>query len=245
MGRVIINGREVDLPNGTPEAVIRREGGVRPQRKLLERRPNGTVTLIPPGAWVDAPDGAEYLDIPPIVKGGILRDLVNLLVGEEPPRRRPAPVPRPARAALPPIREPRYERVRREVALIAPDFVQHGGVWWDERNADWVLIKHYPLPDRWQERFAQLLLVLPATYPFTPPIGFYLSKDSALRDGRNDPHFVGFGAHGAADLRDIHWYWYCVGVGEGAAGWRPAADFRRPDNLKSFLAIAHQALATA
>ncbi len=137
----------------------------------------------------------------------------------------------------------RTVRVLQEVPLLAQEY--QDGVWYDEHAASWVMIPAFPLPHRWSRKSAKLLLMLPDLYPIVPPIGFYLDEHLPLANGKADPFFVGYGAHGARDLRQDHWYWYCATAQRtGRAAWRSSVDYQRPDNLLSFLAMAHDALAT-
>jgi hypothetical protein len=140
-----------------------------------------------------------------------------------------------------PPRDARRDRIGREVLLVAPRFARDGGVWFDEEHGNWLRIPRYPLPSRWAVRSAQLLILFPSEYPLTPPIGFYLDRGLPLRGDYHDPYFIGFGAHGAPDLRGQHWYWYCLRILDHA--WRASSDYRQSDNLVSYLAIVDDALA--
>ena len=47
-----------------------------------------------------------------------------------------------------------------------------------------------------------------------------------------------------ANLQTEKWFWYCVFIDESSSrGWRPSSDYRKPDNLMSFLAVVQDALA--
>lgn len=136
----------------------------------------------------------------------------------------------------------RKARIEQEVFMIAPRFSERGGVYFDEEHGDWLIIPKYPLPERWHERWCQLLIVFPPTYPVSAPLGFYLNKNFRLTGGDRDPHLVGFGAHGADDLRSAGWFWYCVQTTGGPGGWQPSADSREPDNLWTFLTLVREVL---
>ncbi len=136
----------------------------------------------------------------------------------------------------------REDRLLNEILMLAPRFNNTGGIFYDERHFDWIMIPKYPLPDRWEERWCQLLIVPPATYPDTPPIGFYLNKKFRLKNGGYDPHATGSAYHGAKNLIDQGWHWYCVTIAGGTGGWKPSADFRQPDNLWTFLNMARESL---
>jgi hypothetical protein len=174
--------------------------------------------------------------------GEFLNSLLRGLIGgfSEPTARQDvfAPTEQPAR----PVSSLRNERLFNEIMMIAPRFSNVGGIFYDEENCDWIMIPKYALPDRWEERWCQLLIVPPATYPETPPIGFYLNKRFRLRTGGADPHATGQAYHGAPNLLPGGWHWYCVRTAEGAGGWKPTADYRQPDNLWTFLNMVRESL---
>lgn len=127
--------------------------------------------------------------------------------------------------------------------MVAPRFAETGGIQFDENCCDWLMIPKYPLPAKWQNRWCNLLLIFPDTYPIAPPIGFYLNQQFKLKAGGTDPHLIGFGAHNAPDLRGQGWYWYCVRMADGSSGgWYPGPDYRQPDNLWTFLNMVRETL---
>lgn len=153
----------------------------------------------------------------------------------------PQPAPRPYYGT--PTALSRKGRIEQEVLMVAPRFSERGGVYYDEENCDWLLIPKYPLPARWRDRWCQLLLVFPPTYPVSAPLGFYLNKKFALAGGGRDPHLTGAAYHGADNLLAQGWHWYCVQTqAASAGGWRPAANFHEPDNLWTFLALVRETL---
>jgi hypothetical protein len=175
--------------------------------------------------------------------GAFIRLLEELLA---PPANSPAAPPHPLHGSLPARQLPfedRKLRIQSEVLMIAPRFADRGGVDFDEANGDWLRIPRFALPERWQHRWAQLLIVFPQTYPVSPPLGFYLDKQFPLAHGGGDPHLTGYGAHGAPNLLATGWHWYCVRpLSADRGGWRPSADYRAPDNLWSFLALVRDTL---
>jgi ubiquitin-protein ligase len=141
------------------------------------------------------------------------------------------------------IQNHRNTRIENEAYMIAPRFAQSGGIIYDQENMDWLVIPKYPLPERWKERWCQLMVVFPETYPETPPIGFYLNRQFHLKSGEQDNHFTGKAYHGAPDLTDRGWYWYCVTMDPKARdGWSPSADYRQPDNFWTFLNMVRESL---
>ena len=136
----------------------------------------------------------------------------------------------------------RNRRLYDEIMMIAPRFAYNGGINYDRDNFDWIIIPEYPLPRKWQEPYCSLLILPPSTYPDTPPIGFYINVKLHCANGDTDPHILGGSAHGAANLMDSGWYWYCVTISNGHGGWRPSADYRQPDNLSTFLNMVEESL---
>jgi hypothetical protein len=139
----------------------------------------------------------------------------------------------------------RNARIDAEVTMIAERFSRppYQGVYYDDENRDWLLIPNYPLPSRFRARRCDLLTVFPETYPETPPIGFYLNKRFALRNGSFDGHLTGRAYHDAPDLTAQGWHWYCVTMDMRAPGaWKPKVDHRQPDNLWTFLTMVREAL---
>lgn len=134
-------------------------------------------------------------------------------------------------------------RIENEVMMIAPRFAERGGVDFDEDNGDWLRIRQFALPERWEERWAQLLVVFPQTYPVSPPLGFYLDRQFDLAAGGGDPHLTGRSYYGAPDLLAQGWRWYCVKpLSAGQGGWQPKADYRQQDNLWTFLTLVRDVL---
>jgi ubiquitin-protein ligase len=136
------------------------------------------------------------------------------------------------------LAQDRKIRIWNEMVMIAPDFSNTGGVYIDEKNCDWLILPQYPLPSKWNERWAKLLIFFPEGYPVCPPVGFYLNRQFKLKTGGSDPHLTGSAYHGAPDLRECGWYWYCVTI----QGWRPSTDYQKADNLRTFLASARESL---
>jgi hypothetical protein len=149
----------------------------------------------------------------------------------------------PPRAPRPHAR--RAARIDAEVVMIAERFSRppYQGIYYDDEHRDWLIIPNYPLPTRFRERRCDLLIVFPGIYPETPPIGFYLNKKFALRDGSVDGHLTSRAYHQAPDLTEQGWHWYCVTMTMNVAGaWRPQADPQQPDNLWTFLNMVREVL---
>src|SRR5262249_50794880 len=137
----------------------------------------------------------------------------------------------------------RESRIYNEILMIAEHYSIYEGVYCDEENFDWLIIPKYPLPAKWESRWCKLLIIFPAGYPITPPIGFYLNRKFKLKNGKADPHLTGSAHDGASDLLAQGWQWYCVRIPQNsAAGWQPSPDYREPHNLWTFLAMVREVL---
>jgi hypothetical protein len=137
----------------------------------------------------------------------------------------------------------RNNRIENEILMIAPRFASNGGIYYDEKNKDWLMIPKYPLPERWEERWCKLMIIFPKTYPGTPPIGFYLNKKFKLKSGGQDNHFMGQAYHGAPDMVSHGWHWYCVTMNaDSQGGWHPSGDYTKSDNLWTFLNMVRESL---
>jgi hypothetical protein len=137
----------------------------------------------------------------------------------------------------------RNDRIEKEVLMISPRFASNGGIFYDEKNKDWLMIPKYPLPERWKERWCKLMIIFPNDYPQIPPIGFYLNKKFHLKSGNEDNHLIGSGYHGAPNLIRNGWHWYCVTMqNDSQGGWHASADHSKPDNLWTFLNMLRESL---
>jgi len=136
----------------------------------------------------------------------------------------------------------RNQRLLNEVLMIAPMFVETGGINFDDQNYEWVIIPNYPLPERLHEPSCTLLILPPNTYPYTPPIGFYLDREIHLAQGGKEPNAIGVGSYGAPDLLNMGWYWYCVTLKSSQGGWQTSVDYRKPDNLLTFMNMVRESL---
>jgi len=144
-------------------------------------------------------------------------------------------------------RRTRY--IRSHAYQLAERFSKDGGqgILLDEKEYNWLIIPKYPMPERWRQRWTQLMILFPAAYPDVPPTGFYLTIRAKLKSGAKDAHlFKGGGFYAEApDLSKDGWHWYCVHAQvRGAGGWQPSADPTAPDNLYTFLNMAREALTT-
>lgn len=144
---------------------------------------------------------------------------------------------------------PRDPLSRQIIAEQVYDTAEHlfkEGIEFDEDNADWMVAPKYYLPPNWRHvaRSTALLIAFPTEYPALPPIGFYLMAD--LPQSPNG-HLYGQAYHDAWKAPLEHgWKWYCAYLAPGA--WQPApvrrsGDWRRGDNLWTYLTLVNETLA--
>jgi hypothetical protein len=116
------------------------------------------------------------------------------------------------------------ERRKNELALIEAEFGEiEIGV-----NLDWVIIKHWLLPEGWNKSETQVLVLIPPGYSVTPPDNFYTDNDLRLTDSRmpgnasaNQPHL------------GRQWIQFSFHVEGG--DWKPSAELLEGHNLMTFL----------
>lgn len=79
------------------------------------------------------------------------------------------------------------ERILQEVALLKERHpnLQHG------ENYDWVMILDYPLPEGYNRQATRILLLIPTTYPHTPPDNFYVDSGLKFSPPVNPPALAG------------------------------------------------------
>jgi len=173
----------------------------------------------------------------------VLADFLGIMTVPDPPASMSARAPA-GQAGRRMDRRTRY--IRTQALQLAQRFSRNGGpgILLDEENYDWLIIPRYPMPERWAQRWTQLMLVLPEGYPDVPPTGFYLKVDLG-KPRKFDKHvFFGGGMYpNAPDLSKGGWYWYCVHVAmQESGGWKPGADPEAPDNLFTYLNVVREAL---
>lgn len=125
------------------------------------------------------------------------------------------------------------KRIKTELAACLPLFSKSKRGDMDLENGSWVRIFDFPLPAGYNARTTDILILLPASYPETPPDWFYL--DSGLRrENGTVPHYfeVGDTRHTPDSRPSINgWAGGCIHV---AGGWKPTGD---PINGHSLVTI--------
>lgn len=221
-GRIDLAQVRMELGATEDEAVYHtsNKGGVRSSRvatgKSVEYKPGDTLNAGPQ-----------------IVKAAGLFDLLLSVVGDGGSDRRgraaPPVQPAPSRtlraqgAGVSNALKPEVEALKRAGfgAVPPPELSEWG---WSVR------LKGMPLPGGSR---TDAMILLPRNYPHASPIGFYLKKGAAL-GGLDSDHLYEGAYHGALDLTEHGWQWFC-GIAEG---WRPGRH-----TLVTYLSLVQSMLA--
>lgn len=106
--------------------------------------------------------------------------------------------------------------------------VEHG------QNLDWVVVRGLALSEVWSQDSTDVLVLIPAGYPATPPDNFYVPEGlrstdgrppSSYSEGQNTPLGGGWGQF------SFH-----------AKSWSPGATAETGDNLVTYLVMAERRL---
>jgi hypothetical protein len=227
MAKMIINGRQIDVPS--PNDVVRGSDIIervnpRDNRRVVKQRGLEAETISPDRTYKtsdfldDWGRPVKVTDMPDRTKGSFWG-----------------------------IRSPSSKAVITEQVY---DMAQHcfkAGVNFDEENADWMIVPDYRLPSVWRNtaQTTELMVVFPTEYPVLPPIGCYLK---ATLPGAPDGHLFQHVYHDAAqEPIQNGWKWYCVYVKPGS--WQPAVvrypgDWKRGDNLWTYFMLIKEALSS-
>lgn len=108
-----------------------------------------------------------------------------------------------------------------------------------------VIIKNLPVSSKafLGAKDVNLLLLIGAGYPLEPPLGCYVDREYQVTTG----HFIRQAAHGAPDLLEKGWRWFCHGVGgfdkSGRnTAWKPGPRPEEGHNLATVLAASRAAI---
>lgn len=143
----------------------------------------------------------------------------------------------------------RLARIQYEVALAAVRFSHTHSADFDDEAGSWVIIKDFPLPPGYNYTTTDILILLPANYPQTPPDWFYVDHNLRLADGRRPNHvFYQSTTHDPNVRRDHQamdappqmkgWTGCCLHI----RSWKPAANPLDGHSLLSVCALIHGAL---
>ena len=128
--------------------------------------------------------------------------------------------------------------MREEVAQELASVERQDGELRVDPDSAWMIVERYPLPPGWNKPTTKILILIPPGYPTTPPDNFYTDDDLRLADGSQA---------GSTSLGQAHagepWQQFSYHVQPGE--WRPQADWRRGDNLMTYMAAVGRRLSEA
>lgn len=121
------------------------------------------------------------------------------------------------------------ERRKEEIELLRRRYgeMEHG------TNLDWVLFKSFPLPPGWNRECTELLILIPAGYPSTPPENFYVRDGLRLANGESPSNY----SEGQTVLGG-RWAQFSY----HPQSWDPAPDLKEGDNLLTFMLVVERRL---
>lgn len=115
------------------------------------------------------------------------------------------------------------ERIQQEVKLLQKKY----GALECGPNLEYVLFKEFKLPSGWNRDVSELLVIIPAGYPSTPPDNFFIPVGFRLASGSSPSCYSEFVSHIGRQ-----WGQFSYHVdGE----WHPTSNILEGDNLLSFM----------
>ena len=120
----------------------------------------------------------------------------------------------------------RKQRVLKEASIVSKRYVLE----LDDENLDYFAVKKFPLNKHFSQSTTTLLIKIPAGYPETPPIHFFLKKGITYK-GRHPSHY--FEDHSFNELRNLDWSKYCIHL----KSWRPSSNILDGDSLITYLEL--------
>jgi hypothetical protein len=113
-------------------------------------------------------------------------------------------------------------RRKQEIDLLRTKYgeLEHGP------NLNWILFKKFSLPSGWNRQTTEVLVLIPAGYPTTPPDNFYVrnglrpASGGPLRNYSENQNVLG----GSWAMFSFH-----------TQGWNPSHDLRDGDSLLTFM----------
>lgn len=113
-------------------------------------------------------------------------------------------------------------RLKKELGLLRRRYVavDHG------EDGSWVLVKDLSLPSGWNRPSTDVLIVVPAPYPASPPDNFFVPVGLTLESGQPPTNYSESQA-----VIGRHWGQFSFHAQE----WNPSADSQDGDNLLTFM----------
>ena len=94
-------------------------------------------------------------------------------------------------------------------------------------NLEYIIFKNFRLPQGWNRESTELLIIIPAGYPVTPPDNFYVAPGLRLQTGAMPGNY----SEGQQHFGRI-WGVFSMHI-EG--GWTPSSNLMGGDNLITFM----------
>ena len=121
------------------------------------------------------------------------------------------------------------DRRQREIDLLRERYgeIEQG------QDRDWLLFKHFRLPEGWNREETELLVLIPPGYPTTPPDNFYVRSGLRLEDETMPASYT--------DVQTVlgeSWGQFSFHSKE----WNPSMDLDDGDSLLTFLLAAEHRL---
>ena len=112
----------------------------------------------------------------------------------------------------------------------------YGKIKYDQDNHLWVCIPDFELPKGYNKKTSELLIELPAHYPFSPPTNFFMDRTITTRNGKTIEHY--YPDREQNKYYDRGWGWFCVHI----RNWKVKEDIMQSDNLLTSADIAYLTL---
>lgn len=112
----------------------------------------------------------------------------------------------------------------------------YGRIKYDQDNHLWVCIPNFELPKGYNQKRSEILIELPAHYPFSPPTNFFLDRTITTRNGNNIEHY--YPNRDQNKYHDRGWGRFCVHI----KTWKVREDIMQSDNLLTSADIAYLTL---
>ena len=112
----------------------------------------------------------------------------------------------------------------------------YGRIKFDQDNHLWVCIPDFQLPKGYNKKRSELLIELPAHYPFSPPTNFFLDRTITTRNGNTIEHYYPNSEQNKH--YDRGWAWFCVHI----RNWKVKEDIMQSDNMLTSADIAYLTL---
>ncbi len=121
------------------------------------------------------------------------------------------------------------ERRERELSFLKQRYgeVDHGN------DLSWVLFKKFALPVGWNRERTELLVLIPAGYPTSPPDNFFVPNGFRLADGKLPANYSE-----NQTVLGVAWAQFSFHAKE----WRPSDDPNDGDSLLTFILAVERRL---